>query len=399
MKRYSLPLLVLLVIVFMTGFKEFTSDDLDYLRTKATQLDNTLNVNRRIYVDTYFQLGDACSYFNKTTEAMEAYKKGLRLDASRFDYQFKLAKLELEKNNLVKAKKRFLFITHNSPDAELQEKAEKYLNSPELKQVIMEETLLPEMYDYTLFIARFGEVSDLYTRAVSSRIYQEYKINVEILNDPLIPDEEKIKNNRKIYFDRIIDDLKDSLPAEVFEYLLLNLGISPEEDLTYAEKEKIVHWVYLQEDDGDELWERNMKLLGNQYNAKVLINQVKSEYAELLDRPNVVGVLGIIAQDIYIENTNFLFGYAGPEVGVISYNRFIYDDTPVSTAIKRIIMQAFSSAGFIIGIPRCTTPVCARAYPHNLEEHDKKDDVLCEECNSNLKKRYNELRHNNGSKD
>lgn len=55
-------------------------------------------------------------------------------------------------------------------------------------------------------------------------------------------------------------------------------------------------------------------------------------------------------------------------------------------------MQAFSSTGNIIGIERCTTASCARAYPHSLEEHDKKDDILCEICKQNLKIVYTGLK-------
>jgi predicted Zn-dependent protease len=51
-------------------------------------------------------------------------------------------------------------------------------------------------------------------------------------------------------------------------------------------------------------------------------------------------------------------------------------------------MQALSSVGLVIGIPRCTSPGCARAYPESLEEQDRKDDKLCYECRENMRRLY-----------
>jgi predicted Zn-dependent protease len=48
--------------------------------------------------------------------------------------------------------------------------------------------------------------------------------------------------------------------------------------------------------------------------------------------------------------------------------------------LERTVKQAISSTFFILDIPRCTSPACARAYPHNLVEHDQKTDALCQDC-------------------
>ncbi|HOF12452.1 MAG TPA: hypothetical protein PK248_07045, partial [Treponemataceae bacterium] len=62
-----------------------------------------------------------------------------------------------------------------------------------------------------------------------------------------------------------------------------------------------------------------------------------------------------------------------------------------SLYIKRTVMQALSSAGFVIDIPRCTTANCSRAYPNSLEEQDRKEAYLCDECLENLQNRYEEI--------
>ena len=49
-------------------------------------------------------------------------------------------------------------------------------------------------------------------------------------------------------------------------------------------------------------------------------------------------------------------------------------------------MQAFSTAGYLLGLPRCTTAGCARAYRDSQAEHDAKDGTICPPCRDALPK-------------
>lgn len=106
-----------------------------------------------------------------------------------------------------------------------------------------------------------------------------------------------------------------------------------------------------------------------------------------------VGYLGVTSLDIYAKDYNFLFGWASPSGGIMSYHRFkadFNDEIPnKERLVKRTIMQSLSSAGYIFGVERCTAPTCARAYPHSLAEHDAKDAKLCPACRNGFKKALN----------
>jgi predicted Zn-dependent protease len=105
-------------------------------------------------------------------------------------------------------------------------------------------------------------------------------------------------------------------------------------------------------------------------------------------RPRIA-YLGVTSADIYADDYNFLFGWANPQGGVMSYRRFtaaFTDETPnQARLIKRASMQALSSIGHIFGVERCTNPTCARAYPHSLTEHDAKEGNLCPLCKNGFK--------------
>jgi predicted Zn-dependent protease len=96
--------------------------------------------------------------------------------------------------------------------------------------------------------------------------------------------------------------------------------------------------------------------------------------------------LGIANLDAFADQSNFIFGTAetGGHHAVIAYRRFtaeFNDETPNrKRLVDRMLKQSFSSIGFMLGVPRCSMPTCARAYPHTLAEHDAKSTDLCDAC-------------------
>jgi len=102
--------------------------------------------------------------------------------------------------------------------------------------------------------------------------------------------------------------------------------------------------------------------------------------------------LGVTKLDCFSDNSNFIFGsaYTGIGLGVVSYCRFTATFNSTSPNPKRLISrtlkQCYSTIGFMLGVSRCSNPTCARAYPHNLEEHDAKSEKMCSDCQKDIKK-------------
>ena len=97
-------------------------------------------------------------------------------------------------------------------------------------------------------------------------------------------------------------------------------------------------------------------------------------------------VLGITPCDLFGGTSNFLFGAAntGKFLGVVSQYRFratFNDEAPKRQRFtERLLKQSLSTIGFMLGVPRCNTPECARAYPQSIAEHDQKASTLCPAC-------------------
>ena len=102
--------------------------------------------------------------------------------------------------------------------------------------------------------------------------------------------------------------------------------------------------------------------------------------------------LAVTDLDLYAPGSNYLYGVAltGGPVGLISNYRFSAAFTKESPDRRRLqarlVKQALSSYGFMLGVPRCANPECARAYPNDLAEHDAKSDQLCPECRAGFER-------------
>jgi predicted Zn-dependent protease len=372
--------------------KRYSEEELAQLEEKAREIDKMDAISAREYVSTYFHLGDAYYNFDHVDWAIKVYRRGLRLECMNCEYQLKLAILEFRGGMRKAAQERFAFVAENSNDGGLRRIARKYLEKCESEGVEDHEITLPDKSDYKIYLTRFGCVSPKIISVLRSRIYQEFKISVDLSEIVFEPDDTAKRSREEFIYDWIIESYGRYESEEKRRERFYFLGISNPENLTKDEKENLAR-AYLEGYLGEFAeWEKLKESIGSdQYDAHVLMDLLKTRYEKELRDGHVLGVLAVTEADLFGEDYNFVFGWAKRGVGVISYARFKDDDVVTDATIKRIVMQAFSSLGFIIGIPRCSTPQCARAFPMSLAEHDQKMDHLCQECLQNLKARYETL--------
>lgn len=124
-----------------------------------------------------------------------------------------------------------------------------------------------------------------------------------------------------------------------------------------------------------------------QYDLARLLRQMHDQFP-LEPHSPIKGYLAVTDQDLFEADSHFRFGGAVPGYGVISLKRFTaaFNDEEQNRPrlLRRALKQGLSSAGFILDVPRCVNPDCARAYPHSLAELDQKPDTLCALCQERL---------------
>jgi predicted Zn-dependent protease len=119
-----------------------------------------------------------------------------------------------------------------------------------------------------------------------------------------------------------------------------------------------------------------------QYYAGQILSRVYAQYQELLQKKNHLAILVITSYDITEPWIDFLFGTSdgAKHLGIISDARLKLDKPDEVTFFRRVFTQSLSTGGFLLGIEMCSSPGCARSYPHSFLEFRKKKFTLCAQC-------------------
>lgn len=389
-------IVLLIALIFIMGcvspeIEKYTMEDIEKLNQHADELDKISNVSAWKYSDTYMELGKAYYQIEEFELSLAALKKGLRLNSRQYDNQLVAAKVEYELEMYKASYLRVQQITSNCDIKEITKEALKLLKELKKHEFDKGENEIPNIRNKYIYILKVGMVEDIYIQALVNKLEEEFKISVRIIETPIEPSIENLRDNHKKYFNSIKERFIASKSQQLYEEIIQNLNLNLVDLSQDIITREFVHYLYMQEDDGEGLWTKNIAKIEDQYDADVIFKQINRDFKDKIREVDCFGILAVSSYDIYANDYNFLFGWNGSDIAVMSFNRFINGDTELTTEIKRIVMQGMSSTGYLIGIPRCTVDTCARAYPHSLMEHDKKNDTLCNECTENLINIYNDL--------
>ncbi len=349
----------LLIILFLcsgicTGVEEKSSIDKEKLKKRVELFLKENNVTLRRNVEDVFLLAEIYEKEGKDKDAMFLYQEGLRVNSWRLDYQFKLAQLMYKYGDKKQAVEKVKIVSQYAEDEGLLIKAEEFLFNLGMNPVkSINKTERKLIKDQEIVLVPIGKVNKYLLSEVKHKLQEKMGISYSVMEEEIDPG----KFDRS-YLDKYTIDTKRKL-------LVSFLRLIPEQNKRFEELEN-----------------------QGQFNASRLILELKDNY--IIEKVSKVkGYLGITRKDIFNGNSNFLFGWAGKDYGVMSYHRFLatFNQEPPnrSRLCDRIVKQGVSSSFFILGIPRCTNPTCIRSYPHNLTEHDHKGMELCPWCREQLK--------------
>jgi archaemetzincin len=114
-----------------------------------------------------------------------------------------------------------------------------------------------------------------------------------------------------------------------------------------------------------------------QYLASIILSNLKT-----LGFPEAEKVLGIVAEDLYADELNFVFGQAelGGKFGVISLSRLRAPDP--SLLYQRTLKEAVHELGHTFGLGHCPNVLCVMHFSNTLHDTDIKSARFCGYCDA-----------------
>jgi len=97
-------------------------------------------------------------------------------------------------------------------------------------------------------------------------------------------------------------------------------------------------------------------------------------------------VLGVIDQDLYVPELNFVFGEADvlARIAVIGLSRLRQEyyslEPDLDLFHQRAAKEAIHEVGHTCGLGHCTDPLCIMHFSNSLKDTDKKESRICIEC-------------------
>ena len=127
----------------------------------------------------------------------------------------------------------------------------------------------------SIYILKVGMVEDIYIQALVNKLEEEFKISVRIIETPIEPSIENLRDNHKKYFNSIKERFIASKSQQLYEEIIQNLNLNLVDLNQDIITREFVHYLYMQEDDGEDLRTKNMAKIEDQYDADVIFKQIK----------------------------------------------------------------------------------------------------------------------------
>ena len=363
---------------------------LNELRSQADEVLNPAKASTRDRLWVVFTLVDRLLEANQQEDAEKYIVKGLGQFPWNLTYQMVYAEMLAKKGEMEKAEQKASLVYKYAETDVLIQRAGKLLKKDPLPD-FAEINTLPGTNHCVVLVPFPGcdkwlivHIKDELSSTLNVPVY------VQAINVKYPPPRRDLRGSIiNGYRRKILENISDKIIVDVMKELKIT-----KEELGDDNVLKIMKFVqrkaggsaeaqldaYLKDAIGkDNQWDANELL-------SVLIAGVNP-----FRRTNAA-YIGIVPVDVYANYYNFLFGWGNNLGHIISYRRFsavFNNETPNQDRLdKRMEMQCLASIGYVFGLPRCSDPTCARAYPNSLQEHDAKTGALCSECRNGFRKLF-----------
>ena len=394
MQTGKVVLIALALLITSSLAQKPTPENISRLKREADRVLKLSFVNARAKVDVVFDLAQALSAAGRPNEALKYYEEGLRRHAWALEHQLAYAQLLTKVGKKDLAKERAEIVAGFAEADELVVPALKLLGRAKEADRKLPSISKLKGTGPAVVLVPMGKVDVLVLKQVRKALQDELGIPVLVQKASIRmppPAREPLKEYLKEVRPKIMGAARTEEGKQVLRQLNLTVrDLRKDEELMRFMKKFIT---VQGGEEAAEAFVRGCERLedkGKQWNAGQLVAALRPAVRPH-GRRNVKYV-GVTRRDMCSKDWGFLFGLRIGDYAVVSYGRFraeFHDETPNrKRLVARTLKQCLSSTGHAFGLGRCSSPRCARTYPHSVAEHDAKSAKLCSTCRNAFAKAF-----------
>lgn len=340
-----------------------------------------------------FTLVDRLQAAGLVDDAMRYMSEALKHNAWALEYQMRYAELAGQKGELGVARQKATVVLRYAERDDLFERAQTLLGQAPLPTTAPLERTQDDAV--TLVLVPLGKVDRCVLHDLSKALGDVLHIRV-IVRDAGVSIPEYARDPASTHLATVRRDLISEMKQdERLAAFLKQKGLG---ELALQSDDAVItacRYLSLQSGGTNALAQFDAGMLElrrapRQWDIEALLRSLKTAVSPFVTRNTYF--IGVANLDAFTGQSNFLFGTAenNGHHAVITYRRFTaefnMENPSRQRLVDRALKQSLSSFGFMLGVMRCSTPTCARAYPNSLTEHDAKSRGLCPECRAGFER-------------
>ncbi len=325
---------------------------------------------------------------SQTSDAAGVLRTYLTGRPDDLERQFQLAEL-MSADNLSESTMRYRHVASRSEDFDLVRSSLTALGENVELKVATNTLQACSFENVDLVFFPMKDVDALLYEEVAKYIKDHSGLNIAFLSEPIaIP--EPVQDLRSWYIETVFMSFMANTPKEGYPLICIQLGWEPEtnlEILSVKEKERFLRDSFMILNNGNLMLKRFEHELESMQQGSVYGSTDITQYLRMkfpFRNKNALAYIGFTDRMVSLPDRKDCFGFSDGVYGIVSSFHFMATRTGEQEDRQRLVSrlgkQALSTIASTLGVRRCVSPGCPKAFPRSVQARDGIEPRYCDAC-------------------
>lgn len=337
--------------------------------------------------DRFYELADRYSELDRPDDALRILELVIKMDTGNIARQYQLAELAHATGDGELAGRAATHVHEFAEEISLRSSARGLMSDLGLEPIARVRSDQVDVEALEILLVPVGDpdqsILEEFRAGLQEQLGMKFRISERAL--PLgDPDRSWAFLQRRQSFEFVRDKLTNLQHDQILKALAIE-----EQYLQGQNIDRYIEFVLARSGGGGarelEIYQERVRELEDQpqYDGSRLLLELRQAFFGPRDQDGVRGYIAVTDQDIFNEDSNFVFSLGNPRFIVFSWHRFLArvngEEQNRPRFIERALKQGTSATLTLLGFEKCNDQRCVTAWPGSVAAVDAKGTELCDE--------------------